>query len=86
MIFSVLQLQEKLREHKQPRFCFGKGVCPPILLPLVKSFHNGTKGQVQFDGDVPLSFLIGKLNGTAMGKAGLCIGSTLVWELLCLCI
>ena len=35
-----------------------KAGCPPILLDLIKSFHNGMRGKVQFDGDLSQSFQI----------------------------
>lgn len=37
-----------------------KAGCPPTLLSIMKSFHHGMKGKVQFDGDVSDSFPVNR--------------------------
>jgi hypothetical protein len=37
-----------------------KSGCPPTLLSLIKSFHSGMRGKVQFDGDISDSFPVNR--------------------------
>ncbi len=64
MIFSLRQMQEKRREQRQPLYIafidLTKALdlqegsiqigCPPKLLSIIISFHDGMQGTVQFDG------------------------------------
>ena len=90
MVFSLRKLQEKCREQQMPLYIafidltmaiYGlfkvlpKIGCPPKLQCIIESFHNETKGTVQFNGSSsePFEFRSGVKQGCVLAPTVFCI-------------
>ena len=100
-IFTLRQLQEKSIEQQRPLYMvfidFTKAFdtidrellwkllehygCPDIVVKIIREFHDGMQATVLVDGDTTEPFPV--CHGVI--KAGMCIGTNLIWSLLGSC-